>query len=394
KNGSYIRGLIIKNIQEFNELRSFGLFLCEVFPNLRSISLDLNTHVDCNIESFVLQCLALKHLKHLSLLASGFRRSLLYPEDYSPDDEIYIVDPYAVLNPLLSKLESIYTSFWPKTLFAEIANSETMKTLYISTGFHQHTILDLVDLPRHKEVIFTNEYGPVISSTNATGQNWLHFTNSQAHFFVLLSHKDFSNPDSANQRIKIFPTLDHLEDHADLDRLIDMKAANHCTVVDIYNAGMDLEIFDGVQDIPSLELVFRQNMCDLALDESKFQTKKLSLVVVDDEPSEFFEWVLYAFPGLKHFFVHNEFPDEMIPFDNLFPCLTHFYSSVEQSPLFWEELIDKSPKIVYLHTDTEPENFLMLKEKNPNLQIMPFEEIFGAPRDFNDVSGFNKSLYL
>ncbi|KAJ9087977.1 hypothetical protein DSO57_1027664 [Entomophthora muscae] len=296
--------------------------------------------------------------------------------------------PGEALKPLMSKLESIYTNFWPKALFDEILRSKSIKTIYISTDIEGRYISDFLNLAERKEIVLTNEHGPHISSLQSTGRKWFYFDDKTANIYITQTSTD-------ELGTKAFPTLNHLQEKEDFERLVNSEMVDHCAVLNFYNTETDAELLSGLHKIPSFELIFKQFTGFLEPTKSKFMAKKLSLFVVEDEFSNFFTWTLDTFPYLEHFYIHDTVTYALLPLNpGSLTCLTHFYSKSSQSYDFWDELVRNAPRLLYIYCNITPDSFSELKQKTPNLEILPFVEILGSPRCFNDVSGFNRSLYL
>ncbi|KAJ9083107.1 hypothetical protein DSO57_1037981 [Entomophthora muscae] len=110
-----IRGLGIRDIASLIEFEDDGLFLSQVFPNLRSISFGEEEDLDYDdTATFCRQCLGLKHLKHISLCTKDFDETHAMNGGYDGDSEDgngfneYL--PLSALSPLMSRIESLYTS--------------------------------------------------------------------------------------------------------------------------------------------------------------------------------------------------------------------------------------------------------------------------------------------
>ncbi|KAJ9078273.1 hypothetical protein DSO57_1008403 [Entomophthora muscae] len=96
KNGKFVKGLLISRPKNFKQLQDSGLSLAEVFPRLRSLSLNFRINSDVTYsEDLGTECLKLSRLKHISIY--GWDEDLLFDN----------------LQPVIKNLNSLYVDFCP-----------------------------------------------------------------------------------------------------------------------------------------------------------------------------------------------------------------------------------------------------------------------------------------
>ncbi|KAJ9064862.1 hypothetical protein DSO57_1025800 [Entomophthora muscae] len=402
KNSKHIRGLIIKDIALFSFLQEAELCFHEIFSNLRSISLRgqvASSYGDW--EAFCRQCFELKLLKHISLCgmesdethidkcdAIDYRSES--DEESNPDFDIYT--PYTGLIPLMPKLQSFYTSFFPLSLISHIRSSHSMKKLAIASNCYRPLFLKLRKLIPAKEVQLFNPFGPIISSTDATNQTWVYSSYSKTHYYWRLRDRVVFQESELAKRI--FPNFYRIEEDTDfglLERIMDDNPMEHCTIISVDDDEIIEDKLMGLEKIASIEMVFR-GPAEICLEDSFYAAKALSLDISGNGANKFIGWAFRKFPDLQHLYIGNEIPNEMFPLEKTFESLECFYSSVPQSDEFWNQLVRNAPKLSFVYTDCIRGCYSTLKAIRPVLKILPFKTIHGTSRILEEVPAFYESL--
>ncbi|KAJ9050546.1 hypothetical protein DSO57_1013559 [Entomophthora muscae] len=115
---------------------------------------------------------------------------------------------------------------------------------------------------------------------------------------------------------------------------------------------------------------------------------------MDFYPISFFKHASAKLPNLQNLYISTTISLETIPLlHGSLPQIIHFFSKVPQHASFWQKLMDGAPKLQYIHTNHIPHNVLEIKNQQPCLQFIPYQDIYRNSSDILDQTGFNKYLF-
>ncbi|KAJ9050065.1 hypothetical protein DSO57_1017902 [Entomophthora muscae] len=258
----------------------------------------------------------------------------------------------AIFKPIITKLDFLHIDAHPGPLATNPDEYAGLKTL--STNSPRGAWAS-----QHPYRILLKENGLAITNTHA----WVEtFSNNALYLLRLPSNLNLKAHENVEEQFPNYYYINKPTNHI-------LSKVQHCKV-QLHTSDHPINYFL-IRTFPSIEVEQAQHAKPRHLGQSKLLATNLSLKVSDHQFQQFFRWALQCFPNLKHLYVTNRADPNLL---QPLPTLTHFYSSVPQSPEFWKSLALAAPNLTAIFTKVSPTNNLNLLPNH--IQIFPYQTIY------------------